>query len=97
MALMSLRLSPANRVLGWAVTGDSLAYRKWQQRIDRLRFLIVATDTPWQEINIERLYLRTEAARLFPDKLAMYDMIYESRFQRLWNQFRAHQPPPLTG
>jgi hypothetical protein len=74
------------------VTADAIAYRKWQRRIDRLSFLIVATDTAEREIDIERLYLRTEAARLFPDKLPMYDMIYESRFQRLWSQFRA--PPP---
>ena len=41
-----------------------------------------------REFKIERLYLRTEVARLFPDELALYDMIYESRFRRIWEQFR---------
>ena len=41
-----------------------------------------------RDFRIERLYLRTEMARLFPDKLALYDMIYESRFRRIWEQFR---------
>ena len=36
----------------------------------------------------EKAELREECARQFPDKLDLYDMIYESRFQRLWEQFR---------
>jgi hypothetical protein len=40
------------------------------------------------DVEIEKAELREECARLFPDKLALYDMIYESRFQRLWEQFR---------
>lgn len=64
-------------------------YRKFQRRVDRLCFLIVATDYPRRDIEIERLFLRTEAARLFPEKFHLYDMLYESRFRRLWNQFRA--------
>jgi hypothetical protein len=65
------------------------AYRRLQRRIDRLCFLIVATDCPQKDINIERLFLRTEAARPFPDRLPFYDMLYESRFRRLLEQFRA--------
>ncbi len=64
-------------------------YRRFQRRVDRLCFLIVATDCPAREIAIERLHLRTEAARLFPEKYHLYDMIYESRFRRLWEQWRA--------
>jgi len=58
--------------------------------VDRLCFLIVATDLPERDINIERLFLRTEVARLFPDRSRFYDMLYESRFRRLIDQFR-HQ------
>jgi hypothetical protein len=65
------------------------AYRKFQRRVDRLCFLIVATETSERDINIERLYLRTEAARLFPEKRQLYDMLYESRFRRLLQQFRS--------
>jgi hypothetical protein len=64
------------------------AYRKFQRRVDRLCFLIVATDTSERDINIERLFLRTEAARLFPEKRQLYEMLYESRFRRLLQQFR---------
>ena len=72
------------------------AYRKFQRRVDRLCFLIVATDCAEREINIERLFLRTEAARLFPDKFHLYEMLYESRFRRLWEQFRAPCPPAVA-
>ena len=70
------------------------AYRRLQRRADRLCFLIVATDIPEREVNIERLFLRTEAARLFPEKLSLYDMVYESRFRRLWQQFRSAASAP---
>jgi hypothetical protein len=64
------------------------AYRRFQRRVDRLCFLIVATDTPEREIAIERLFLRTEVARLFPERFRFYEMLYESRFKRLLDQFR---------
>jgi len=64
------------------------AYRRFQRRVDRLCFLIVASDATEQDIAIERLFLRTEAARLFPDRFQFYEMLYESRFQRLLQQFR---------
>jgi hypothetical protein len=61
---------------------------RFQRRADWVSFLIVATDCPESQIAVERLNLRTEAARLFPEKYYLYDMIYESRFRRLWQQFR---------
>lgn len=64
------------------------AYRRFQRRVDRLCFLIVASDVSERDIAIERLFLRTEAARLFPDRFRFYEMLYESRFQRLLDQFR---------
>jgi len=57
--------------------------------VDRLCFLIVSTDYPQRDVEIERLFLRTEAARLFPEKFHLYDMLYEARFRRLWQQFRS--------
>jgi hypothetical protein len=64
-------------------------YRTFQRRIDRLCFLIVASDCTEREIDIERLHLRVQAVRLFPGKMPLYDLIYESRFHRLREQFRA--------
>ena len=72
-----------------AVFPSEQAYRRLQRRVDRLSFLIVATDISVRDINIERLFLRTEAARLFPERFRFYEMLYESRFQRLVDQFRA--------
>jgi hypothetical protein len=66
------------------------AYSRIQRRVDRLAFLIVATDISERDISIERLFLKTEAARLFPDRFKFYEMMYESRFDRLVEQFRRH-------
>jgi hypothetical protein len=67
------------------------AYRNFQRHVDRLCFLIVATDCPEREIDVERLHLRVQAASLFPEKIQLYDMIYESRFRRLREQFRGRE------
>ena len=68
-------------------TGEQI-YRNFQRRIDRLCFLIVASNCTEREIDIERLHLRVQAHRLFPAKMPLYDLIYESRFRRLREQFR---------
>jgi hypothetical protein len=70
------------------VVPSEQAYTRFQRRVDRLCFLIVATDTSERDINIERMFLRTEVARLFPERVPFYNMLYESRFQRLLDQFR---------
>jgi len=64
------------------------AYRDFQRHVDRLSFLIVASDCSDREIDIERLHLRVQAVALFTEKMPLYDMIYESRFRRLRQQFR---------
>ena len=65
-------------------------YLEFRRRTDRLCFLIVATDTPREEIEMERLNLRGQAISLFPEKLRLYELVYESRFRRLWEQFRGN-------
>ena len=40
------------------------------------------------DIEIAKSKLRERVAELFPDKLEVYEMIYEARFKRLWEQFR---------
>ena len=64
------------------------AYRDFQSHVDRLCFLIVATDCSDREIDIERLHLRVQAMHLFPDKIPLYELVYEQRFRRLREQFR---------
>lgn len=63
-------------------------YRRFQRRVDKICFLIVATTMPRHEIELERMNLRGQAISLFPEKLDLYEMVYESRFNRLWEQFR---------
>jgi hypothetical protein len=70
------------------VETNEQAYRNFQRHVDRLCFLIVATDCSEREIDIERLHLRVQTMNLFPDKIVLYDLIYESRFRRLRQQFR---------
>ncbi len=67
---------------------DEHDYRNFQRHVDRLCFLIVAADCPEREIDIEKLHLRVQAMHLFPDKISLYTLIYESRFRRLREQFR---------
>jgi hypothetical protein len=78
-------------VLRYRVVPSEQAYRRFQRRVDRLAFLIVATDISERDITIERLFLRTEAARLFPERFRFYEMLYESRFNRLVDQFRREE------
>ena len=60
-----------------------------QRMADQVCRLIVSTDYPEVDILIERSKVRERCDALFPDRMALYDMIYESRFDRLWRQFRA--------
>jgi hypothetical protein len=63
------------------------AYRSFQRKVDRICTLILF-ERPEHEIESARIELRSEAKRLFPDKAQLYEIIYESRFCRLWEQFR---------
>jgi hypothetical protein len=71
-----------------AADREEAAYRELQRAADRISFLIVATDYPQIDIEIERRNLRELCRRLFPDKMDLFEMIYSARFRRLWEQFR---------
>jgi len=73
------------------MSSDGQAYRDFQRHVDRLCFLIVASACSEREIDIERLHLRVQAINLFPDRMPLYDLVYESRFERLRQQFRSAQ------
>ena len=59
-----------------------------RRKTERIAVLIVSTDYPLVDIAIERSNLHEEAERLFPDRMDIYDRIYESRFDRLIEQWR---------
>lgn len=71
--------------------------RKEEERLERLRRavdyvcqLILKEDYPEIDIEIEKNKVRDLCKELFPDRVHLYDLIYEPRFKRLWEQFRMH-------
>jgi hypothetical protein len=62
--------------------------REIQRMANRVCVLILNTDLPAIDIEIEKNKVRERCLELYPDKEDLYEMIYESRFQRLWEQFR---------
>jgi hypothetical protein len=71
------------------------AYRAFQRKVDRLCTLILF-ERPESEIERARIELQSEAHRLFPDKTRLYEIVYESRFRRLWSQFRSYEAKKST-
>jgi hypothetical protein len=55
---------------------------------DRVCVLILSSDLPATDIEIEKNKVRERCLELYPDQEWLYDIIYESRFDRLWEQFR---------
>src|SRR3989338_7282542 len=71
-----------------ALCAEAETVRALQRQADRICELIVSGDVPLIDIEIQQAALREAAARAFPDKQALYQLLYESRFRRLWQQFR---------
>ena len=68
--------------------------REVQRMADRVCTLILSSDLPAIDIEIEKSKVRERCLELYPDREQLYEMIYESRFQRLWDQFR-NEPTEL--
>ena len=62
--------------------------REVQRMADRVCTLILSSDLPAIDIEIEKNKVREHCLELYPDRESLYDMVYESRFQRLSEQFR---------
>jgi len=62
-----------------------------QRMADRVCTLILSSDLPAIDIDIEKSKVRQRCLELYPDREWLYDMIYESRFDRLWEQFREEE------
>ena len=71
-----------------ALCAEDEAVRALQRQADRICELIVSEDVPQIDIEIQQATLRDALTRTFPDKQALYQLLYESRFRRLWQQFR---------
>lgn len=62
--------------------------QRLKRESERIASLILHTEYPKIDIDIETKKFRRLCQELFPDKLYLFDMIYEARFKRLWEQFR---------
>jgi hypothetical protein len=65
-----------------------------QRMADWVCTLILSSDLPAIDIEIEKNKVRERCLELYPDRELLYDMVYESRFQRLWEQFRNDAEEP---
>lgn len=59
-----------------------------KRRANEISQMILREDYPAVDIAIARGRLREYVESEAPEKLDLYDMIYEGRFDRLWEQFR---------
>src|SRR3989338_6990556 len=59
-----------------------------QEDAQRICQMILDEHCPAVDIEIAKDRLREKVSRLFPGRIETYRMIYEARFQRLWEQFR---------
>jgi len=59
-----------------------------RRRADRICALIVASDYPDVDVDIEIRNLRRWCERELPDRLDLFDLVYGNRFRRLREQFR---------
>lgn len=57
---------------------------------ERIASLILNFDYPKIDIEIERTKFKELIKELFPQKVYLYELIFEPRFNRLWEQFRAN-------
>jgi hypothetical protein len=56
--------------------------------VDRVCTLILSSDLPPIDIEIDKNRVRDRCLELYPDQEQLFEMLYESRFRRLWDQFR---------
>jgi hypothetical protein len=62
--------------------------RELQRRADRISSMIVAGDYPGIDVTIQVAKLRGYVEAHLPGREPLFEMIYGSRFRRLWEQFR---------
>lgn len=65
--------------------------RAFQRQADEISHLILNTDLPWIDIQIQIGKLRCVAEKMFSRKLELFERIYEARFERLRQQWRSEE------
>jgi hypothetical protein len=59
-----------------------------KREADLIADLILNSDLPWVDIAIQIENMRDLCREIDPDSLDFFERIYDSRFQRLWAQWR---------
>ena len=70
---------------------EQAAYEELRRRANRISSLIVASDYPAIDVVIEIGKLKGYAEEQFPSRMGLFRRVYESRFRRLWEQFRTRE------
>ena len=60
-----------------------------QEDAEQICRMILNDECGRADIEIAKERLREKVEKLFPGKIETYKMIYEARFNRLWEQFRS--------
>jgi hypothetical protein len=60
---------------------------------ERIVTLILHTSLPRVDIEIQIENFREDVLRRYPGSEALFEMIYGSRFRRIWDQWLADRPP----
>jgi len=61
-------------------------------KADRIVNLILHTDMPRVDVEIQIENFRAECLHEFPDRDDLFEMVYASRFRRIWEQWSADRP-----
>lgn len=70
---------------------DARRAEELRRMADEVCRMILDERFPDVDVEIAQNRVREKCRELFPDKLELFEMIYESRFRRLWEQFRKGQ------
>jgi hypothetical protein len=82
------------------------AYEQWRDgaragsyrlRADRIASLILHSDMPRIDIEIEIASFRRMVVEEFPEREELFDAVYVGRFKRMWEQFRPDEEPLSPG
>jgi len=68
------------------------ALRELAREADRIVNLILHTSLPRVDIEIQIENFRQDFLGRFPDAGNLFEMIYASRFRRIWDQWAADRP-----
>ena len=72
---------------------DSERAAGYRRRADRIASLILHSDMPPIDIEIEIRSFRGAVLEEFPDRVELFEAVYMGRFRRMWEQFRSDERP----